>query len=1286
MMARLTATFLLALTATTARAQDAPPPEAPITVAEASGYERTATYDEVVAFLDDLAAASELVTLDSLGTSQEGRPIPLAIIADPPVATAADARASGKLLVLLFGNIHAGEVCGKEALLMLGRELALGDERGLLEGLIVAIAPIYNADGNERFGPDNRPGQDGPREMGIRANAQGLDLNRDWMKLEAPETRGFVRFLSEWDPAVIVDTHTTNGSLHQYTITYQGPKHPAGDREVIQYVRDTMLPALTEDLEERTDYRTFFYGNFADDHTKWTTYPAVPHYGAGYRGVRNRLTILSEAYAYAPFEDRVLGTLEFCRSILHYSAEHRKAIADLIKAADKRMVEAGPADEIPLRVEARAFPERVTVLGYEESREADGRRVAGEPREYEVELINDFVPMLSVMRPAAYLYPARLMQVTEYLQRHGIEVQELREDVEIPGEVYRIEEVRRASRPFEGHVRVVGVDATVVARTVRAEAGWMVVPLGQKLGALAALLLEPQSEDGLVAWNFLDGELDGEYPIVRMVEDLALLTRPARALAEHREAPKRITFEAVYGDGERPELSGSPARGFRWVDEQTLAHERDDRQWRIDAVTGRMEPVDGERDTDAIARRLAEHPAISEDDARNLARRHFRGPPVVSEDDEGEGEEGDAPEATPGVVFTHDRDLYHAATDGSAVVRLTSTPEVEELADLSPDGAFVGFVRNNDLWVVDIATQAERALTTGGRDDLRNGKADWVYFEELFGRSWKAWWWSPDSQSIAFLQSDASMVPTFTIVDDVEEPQEIETVRYPRPGEPNPQVRVGVAGRAGGEVRWVDLSDYNVGEFLLSHVGWTPENRVRLYVQDRAQTWLDFLQAPRSGGSGRPERLFRETSGAWVQSLGAPRYLEDGSFIISSERDGWQHLYLYDKKGKLVRRLTEGAWEVRGIERIDEPGGWIYFTGTKDSHIGSNLYRAPLAGGEVERLTRERGMHRVELSPQAGWFIDTWSSFEHPQRAALRRIDGSFVRWLDTNPVYELEGYALGETKLVTIPTEEGPHLEGLLVYPPDFDASRSYPVWFMTYGGPHSPTVRDAWSSRLLDRLLAEMGVIVFRADPYPASGKGAVSAWTAYERLGEREMSDIAQAIEWLCGHEYVDADRIGMSGHSYGGFMTAYALTHSELFCAGIAGAPVTDWRLYDTIYTERYMRTPQDNPEGYRDTSVVAAAKNLHGRLLILHGTMDDNVHMQNSMRLIRELQRADKEFEMFLYPGSRHGIGGDHYRRLFIDFIRRTLLDGAPAPTPDSEGERLLEDDSRGVITGPAAGR
>jgi dipeptidyl aminopeptidase/acylaminoacyl peptidase len=265
------------------------------------------------------------------------------------------------------------------------------------------------------------------------------------------------------------------------------------------------------------------------------------------------------------------------------------------------------------------------------------------------------------------------------------------------------------------------------------------------------------------------------------------------------------------------------------------------------------------------------------------------------------------------------------------------------------------------------------------------------------------------------------------------------------------------------------------------------------------------------------------------------------------------------------------------------------------------------------------------------------------------------MRTLDTNPVHAREEYRFGKYELVHIPTPDGFTLEGSILKPANFDPKRRYPVWFMTYAGPHAPTIHDSWGGgRVQDEALAQAGFIVFRSDPRSASGKGACSTWVAYKKLGIPELADIETAICWLNSHSYIDASRIGMSGHSYGGFMTAFALTHSKLFAAGIAGAPVTDWRNYDTIYTERYMNTPQENPDGYNATSAVKAAAKLHGKLLLLHGLMDDNVHVQNTVQLVEELQKADKDFEVMIYPRARHGGFGKHFQLLMVDFMKRTL--------------------------------
>ena len=400
--------------------------------------------------------------------------------------------------------------------------------------------------------------------------------------------------------------------------------------------------------------------------------------------------------------------------------------------------------------------------------------------------------------------------------------------------------------------------------------------------------------------------------------------------------------------------------------------------------------------------------------------------------------------------------------------------------------------------------------------------------------------------------------------------------------------------------------------------------------------------------------MFRDRTAAWVDPPLVPKFFEDGSFLVTSERSGWRHLYHYARGGALLGAATSGAWQVTRVHRLDEAAGCVYVSGSPETHRGTDLYRVPLDGSAPRRITTAGGVHRVRMSPSREMFVDRWSTRETPPRAALFELDGSRLRTIDSNPLPDLDAYRFQMSEALEIETRDGYRLDATLLKPPQFDPGKKYPVWFMTYGGPAAPTVRDLWRGRAWDQVLAQEGFLVFRCDPRTASDKGAVSTWPVYRRLGVQELKDIVDAVKWLGSQPHVDATRIGMSGHSYGGFLTSYAMTHTKLFAAGIAGSPVTDWRDYDTIYTERYMSTPQDNPEGYSESSVVEAASQLHGRLLLLHGTLDDNVHIQNTYRLVRELQSANKQFELMVYPGSRHGIHGDHYLRLKFDFIRRVL--------------------------------
>ena len=499
------------------------PPDDLLTVAEKSDFKATARYADVVELCAKLAGSSPLIRLAELGKSAEGRSLPLMIVADPPVATPEQARASGKVVVFLFGNIHAGEVCGKEALPILVREVVEKPGHPLLKHLVLLVAPIYNADGNERVAKANRPGQVGPEEgMGQRANAKGLDLNRDFMKLEAPETRSLVKLLNAWDPALVVDTHTTNGSHHRYSVTYDGPKNPAGNGGVIAFARDRMFPEVGTAFEKQSGLKSYWYGNFEDHHTRWTSFPATPRFGTTYIGLRNRLSVLSEAYSYAPYKTRVEATRDFCYACLEFASVRRDEVRALLADARKATVAAGrdpkPDDLVPIRTRAGAWPAKASVLGFVEV-EKDGREVAtDEPKAYECSIERDFVATVAVPRPFGYLIPPGHDKAVGVLKDHGIEVETLTQKSRFAIEAERIDAVTRSRRPFEGHsiAEVVGFATRAEGRTF--PAGTALIRTSQPLGTLAVYLLEARSEDGLAAWNYFDEELGNgrEFPVLRV--------------------------------------------------------------------------------------------------------------------------------------------------------------------------------------------------------------------------------------------------------------------------------------------------------------------------------------------------------------------------------------------------------------------------------------------------------------------------------------------------------------------------------------------------------------------------------------------------------------------------------------------------------------------------------------------------------------------------------------------------------------------------------------------------
>lgn len=531
--------LLTALAQTPPSAPGSPPEAAPairdatLTGAERCGFERTSSYEEVVATLDAIACESGRAARVSLGTSAEGRDIPMLVLADPVVRTGAEARAQverdGKVVVFAMGNIHGGEVEGKEALVMMARDI-LGEADGrTLRGAVVVIAPIYNCDGNERLSEKNRPHQNGPREVGARGNGRGRDLNRDFMKAEEPETGALLRFLNEWDPHVFIDCHATNGSYHRYALTYAGPKHPAGDAEIVRYSRETFMPALTLAYEAASGRRSYWYGNFEGEfeegprgHTRWESFPAEPRYGTNYVGLRNRLSILTEAYVYLPFRERVEATREFVRLAVLLASENRERILGLTNGADARSIAMGEGggDAVAVRTRMAAFAERATILGFEEVWE-NGRSVnTGRMRDYECEVWDDHAAEVSVPRAWGYAIPddPLLGGVIAALRRHGVEVERVDKAREASCERLTIVSATAASRAFEGHV-LVHARAEAAPVEVELAAGTYVVRTAQRLGSLVVNLLEPEGEDSLAAWNFFDAWMKegAAYPVLRVM-------------------------------------------------------------------------------------------------------------------------------------------------------------------------------------------------------------------------------------------------------------------------------------------------------------------------------------------------------------------------------------------------------------------------------------------------------------------------------------------------------------------------------------------------------------------------------------------------------------------------------------------------------------------------------------------------------------------------------------------------------------------------------------------------
>lgn len=581
----------------------------------------------------------------------------------------------------------------------------------------------------------------------------------------------------------------------------------------------------------------------------------------------------------------------------------------------------------------------------------------------------------------------------------------------------------------------------------------------------------------------------------------------------------------------------------------------------------------------------------------------------------------------------------------------------EDLADakISPDGKYVSFVRDHNLWLVSTADGKERALTTGGSEEVRKGELDWVYPEEF--RIFSGYWWAPDSSAVAYFEMDERKVPQFPLVDFESFTGEAELQRYPVPGGANPAVRILVASVPGGKAQAMDLGDET--DIYIPRVTWLPDSK-HLAIQrlNRAQTALDFLLCDTT--TGKATSLLSERDAYWINISDDLRFLKDGKrFLISSERSGYRHLYLYDFSGKQPVQLTKGDWEISRLDAVDEANGLVYFTATEKSPLERHLYRVQLDGSGFTRITAEDGTHRVNFAPNAAIYLDTYSNASTPPRQNLYRSDGKKLATLNENKVAALAQYHLSPVEFFTVKTHDGMPLNCSMIKPLNFDPLKKYPVLVYTYGGPRVQVVLNAWTGSLFlwHQLMAQKGYIIFSLDNRGSAGRGHLFEEPIHYRFGAQELSDLRDGTQWLKNQPYVDAGRIGIWGWGYGGQLTLHAMFQaSPIFKAGFAGSPVTDWHFYDTIYTERYLGTLPLHANSYHESSPAENAAKLNGKLLLAHGTDDDNVHYSNTLALVDELIQAGKYVEVMALPGRGHQVNDPPAQRLLWDRVTKFFLD------------------------------
>ncbi|PCJ48311.1 MAG: S9 family peptidase [Gammaproteobacteria bacterium] len=704
---------------------------------------------------------------------------------------------------------------------------------------------------------------------------------------------------------------------------------------------------------------------------------------------------------------------------------------------------------------------------------------------------------------------------------------------------------------------------------------------------------------------------------------------------------KKLTVERMFSS---PSLTGASVRGLKispdgsrvtFLKGKDTDYERMD-LWEYNIASGKTRLL---FDSDDLH---SGKEVLSDEEKARRERMRLSGTGIVSYQWSSDGK---------ALLFPLGGDIYYYKVGNKKARKIINTPEFETDSKFSPKGNFISFIRDQNLFILQIETGNETQLTQDGKGPIKNGMAEFVAQEEMDRMT--GYWWSDDESKIAFTRVDESPVEEVTRTEIYAEEVKSVTQRYPFAGKANVEIALGVIGIDSKIVRWVDLGKNK--DHYLPRVKWTKNNSKLSYQwQSRDQKHLVLNEF--DWQSQNNKTLLEEKSKTWLNLHSDLRFLKDGKMIWASEKDGYKHLYLHQADGKLIKQLTSGKWVVNSIVNIDEDIGVIYFTGRKETPLERHLYSVSMKTGKLNKITKRSGFHTITFSKDSKSYIDRYSSITTPPQVSLHDVAGNHLTWLSENkidkahPLFDYIGDFI-EPELATFQTEDKTTLYYRLYKPADFDPKKKYPALVYLYSGPRAQMVTNSWQ-RYFVQYMAQQGYAVFTVDNRGSNYRGKKFEDHLYRAMGDIEVKDQVNGVKFLHSLSWIDRDKIGVHGHSYGGYVTLMAMFKSpEYFKAGVSGAPVTDWALYDTHYTERYMGTPENDSKAYEDSSVFPYATQLVGPLLIYHGMADDNVLFKNSTKLYKVLQDNNIQFMTMDYPGKKHSIRGKKTQMHRLNMIR-----------------------------------